>query len=72
MNQKSRQTATSPVERDFFKPLNNSNFAIDFRFNIITVFLSHCTMILQKFRISNILQQYSVTIPLEISFSQST
>ena len=29
MNQKSRQTATSSVEEDFYKLLNNSNFGID-------------------------------------------
>ena len=29
MNQQSRQAATSPVEKDFFKLLNNSNFGID-------------------------------------------
>ena len=34
MNQKSRQKATSSVERDFFKLLNNSNFGIDCRNNI--------------------------------------
>ena len=34
MNQKSRQQATSSVERDFFKLLNNSNFEIDCRNNI--------------------------------------
>ena len=34
MNQKSYQKATSPVERDFFKLLNNSNFGIDCRNNI--------------------------------------
>ena len=34
MNQKSRQKANSPVEKDFFKPLNNSNFRIDCRNNI--------------------------------------
>ena len=34
MNQKSRQAATSPIERDFFKLLNNSNFGIDCRNNI--------------------------------------
>ena len=34
MNQKSFQKATSPVERDFFKLLNNSNFGIDCRNNI--------------------------------------
>ena len=33
MNQKSRQKATSPVERDFFKLLN-SNFGIDYWDNI--------------------------------------
>ena len=31
MNQKSRQKATSSVERDFFKLLNNSNFGNDCR-----------------------------------------
>ena len=34
MNQKSRQRATSSVEKDFYKLLNNSNFGIDCR-NII-------------------------------------
>ena len=34
MNQKSRQKATSSVERDFFKLLSNSNFGIDCRNNI--------------------------------------
>ena len=34
MNQKSRQTATSTVEKDFYKLLNNSNFGIDCRNNI--------------------------------------
>ena len=34
MNQKSRQAAILPVERDFFKLLNNSNFGIDYRNNI--------------------------------------
>ena len=29
MNQKSRQKTTSPVERDFYKLLNNVNFRID-------------------------------------------
>ena len=29
MNQKSRQEATSSVEKDFYKLLNNSNFGID-------------------------------------------
>ena len=31
MNQKARQKATSPVERDFYKLLNISNFGIDCR-----------------------------------------
>ena len=31
MNQKARQKAISPVERDFYKLLNNSNFGIDCR-----------------------------------------
>ena len=34
MNPKSKQQATSSVERDFFKLLNNSNFGIDCRNNI--------------------------------------
>ena len=34
MNQKPRQKATSSVERDFFKLLNNSNFGINCRNNI--------------------------------------
>ena len=34
MNQKSRQAATSSVEKDFFKLLNNSKFGIDSRNNI--------------------------------------
>ena len=34
MNQKSRQKATSSVERDFYKLLKNSNFCIDCRNNI--------------------------------------
>ena len=34
MNQKSRQAATSKVEKDFYKLLNNSNFGIDCRNNI--------------------------------------
>ena len=38
MNQKSRQRATSSVEKDFYKLLNNSNFGIDCR-NIDNCFL---------------------------------
>ena len=34
MNQKPRQKATSPVERDFYKLLNNANFGIDCTNNI--------------------------------------
>ena len=34
MNQKARQKATSLVEKDFYKLLNNSNFGIDCRNNI--------------------------------------
>ena len=34
MNQKSRQKASTPVERDFFRLFNNSNFGIDCRNNI--------------------------------------
>ena len=39
MNKKSRQTATSSVEKDFYKLLNNSNFGIDCRNNI-----DNCTL----------------------------
>ena len=39
MNKKSRQTATSNVEKDFYKLLNNSNFGIDCRNNI-----DNCTL----------------------------
>ena len=35
MNQKAGQKATSPEERDFCKPFNNSNFGIDCRNNIV-------------------------------------
>ena len=34
MNQKSRQKATFPVERDFYKLLSNANFGIGCRNNI--------------------------------------
>ena len=34
MNQKSRQKATSSVEKDFYKLWSNSNFGIDCRNNI--------------------------------------
>ena len=34
MNQKAGQKATSSVERDFYKLLNNANFGIDYRNNI--------------------------------------
>ena len=34
MNQKSRQQATSCVERDFLKLLHNRNFGIDYKNNI--------------------------------------
>ena len=33
MNQKARQKATSPVEKDFYKLLNKTNFGIDCRNN---------------------------------------
>ena len=39
MNQKSRQTASSKVEKDFYKLLNNSNFGIDCRNNIDNCYL---------------------------------
>lgn len=39
MNQKYRQTASSKVEKDFYKLLNNSNFGIDCRSNINNCYL---------------------------------
>ena len=39
MNQKSRQTASSKVEKDFYKLLNKSNFGIDCRNNIDNCYL---------------------------------
>ena len=39
MNQKARQTATSSVEKDLYKLLNNSNFGIDCRNNIDNCYL---------------------------------
>ena len=39
MNQKSCQTASSQVEKDFYKLLNNSNFGIDCRNNIDSCYL---------------------------------
>ena len=39
MNQKSRQTTSSKVEKDFYKLLNNSNFGIDSRNNIDNCYL---------------------------------
>ena len=34
MNQRSRQATSNPVEKDFFKLLNNSNFGYDCRNNL--------------------------------------
>ena len=39
MNQKSRQAASSKVEKDFYKLLNNRNFGIDCRNNINNCYL---------------------------------
>ena len=39
MNQKARQTASSSVEKYFYKLLNNSNFGIDCRNNIDNCYL---------------------------------
>ena len=39
MNQKARQTASTSVEKDFYKLLNNSNFGIDCRNNIDNCYL---------------------------------
>ena len=38
-NQKARQTASSSVEKDFYKLLNNSNFGIDCRNNLDNCYL---------------------------------
>ena len=54
MNQKGRQNATSSVEKDFYKLLNNSKFGIDCRNNID----------FQKFPILKNLQQFSMMIHL--------
>lgn len=39
MNQKSRQAATSSIEKDFYKFLNNNNFGIECRNNIENCYL---------------------------------
>ena len=39
MNQKSRQAATSSIEKDFYKFLNNTNFGIECRNNIDNCYL---------------------------------
>ena len=39
MNQKSRQKASTKVEKDFYKLLNNSNFGIDCRNNMDNCYL---------------------------------
>ena len=39
MNQKARQTASSSVEKYFYKLLNNSNFGIDCRNNMDNCYL---------------------------------
>ena len=39
MNQKARQTASSLVQKKFYKLLNNSNFGIDCRNNIDNCYL---------------------------------
>ena len=49
MNQKLRQKATSPVKRDFFKLLNNSNFGIDCRITLATLFWNLLRTTLQKY-----------------------
>ena len=60
MNQKSRQKATSSVERSFYKLLSNANFGIDCRNNI-----ENCQnlfmMKLMKLPISNNLIVYLTT-----------
>ena len=61
MNQISRQKATSPVERDFYKFLNNVNFGIDFRKTLATVILNLFMMNVVKFPTSNNLIVYLTT-----------
>ena len=39
MNQRARKTASSPLEKDSYKLLNNSNFGIDCRNNIDNCYL---------------------------------
>ena len=34
MNQRSRQNAKNPIEKDFYKLMNNSNFGYDCRNNL--------------------------------------
>ena len=48
MNQKSRQTATSNIKKDFYKLLNNSNFGIDVEITLTIAFLNQYMMTFQK------------------------
>ena len=68
MSQKSRQTATSNVEKDFYKLLNNSNFGIDCRNNIDNCFLEPIHDDFQRLLISKITAQFSAMIRLENFF----
>ena len=68
MNQKARQNATSSVERDFYKLLNNSNFGIDCRNNIGNCFLEPLYDDFSEFPILKDLQQFSMMIHLETFF----
>ena len=56
MNQKSRQTAATKVEKDFYKLLNNSNFGIDCRNNIDNCYLEP---VYDDFSEINYIKQYT-------------
>ena len=68
MNQKARQRATSSVEKDFYKLLNNSNFGIDCRNNIDNCYLEAIYDDFSEFLTSKILPTYLAMIPFEIFF----
>ena len=73
MNQKSSQKATSSVESDFFKLLNNSNFGIDCRNNIDNCILEPLYDDLNKIflTLKNLLP-FSAMIPLKKFFLRYT
>ena len=67
MSQKSRQTATSNVKKDFYKLLN-SNFGIDVEITLTVAFSNQYMMIFQRLLISKITAQFSAMIRLENFF----